>query len=116
MLVLSRRERDAIVIGHDIVVTVLSVGRDQIRLGISAPRDVEVHRAEVYQAIQEANRSSAAGTDALAALAAFTGADAPVSGEPATPDAPARSRAQAPSPAALAARPRRGAGRPARPA
>jgi len=72
MLVLSRKTRDAIVIGHDVRVMVLSIGRDQVRLGIEAPPDVEVHREEVYLAIQEANREAAASsaetTEALAAV------------------------------------------------
>lgn len=59
MLVLSRRTRDSIMIGHRIVVTVLSIGRDQVRLGIEAPADVEVHREEVYRSIQQANRLAA---------------------------------------------------------
>ncbi|HUA94553.1 MAG TPA: carbon storage regulator CsrA, partial [Acidimicrobiales bacterium] len=59
MLVLSRRMRDSIMIGHDIVVTILSIGRDQVRIGIRAPADVEVHREEVYRAIQQANREAA---------------------------------------------------------
>jgi carbon storage regulator len=72
MLVLSRKTRDAIVIGHEVRVMVLSIGRDQVRLGIEAPPDVEVHREEVYLAIQEANRqaaaSSAEGSERLAAV------------------------------------------------
>ena len=70
MLVLSRKTRDAIVIGHEVRVIVLSIGRDQVRLGIQAPPDVEVHREEVYLAIQEANvqaaASSAEATEGLA--------------------------------------------------
>ena len=83
MLVLSRKTRDAIVIGHDVRVMVLSIGRDQVRLGISAPPDVEVHREEVYLAIQEANRqavaSSGAAVEGLAAVlpAKGTSPDAP---------------------------------------
>lgn len=50
-------------IGHEIVVTVLSISRDQVRLGIEAPADVEVHREEVYRSIQQANRAAAAGGD-----------------------------------------------------
>jgi carbon storage regulator len=60
MLVLSRKTRDAIVIGQDIRVMVLSIGRDQVRLGIQAPPDVDVHREEVFLAIQEANRQAGA--------------------------------------------------------
>jgi len=57
------------VIGHDIVVTVLSIGRDHVRLGIEAPPEVQVHREEVYRAIQEANRAAAATEADEAALA-----------------------------------------------
>ena len=60
MLVLSRRAQDAIMIGPDIVVTVLSISRDQVRIGIEAPADVEVHRKEIFLAIEEANRSEPA--------------------------------------------------------
>lgn len=48
MLVLTRKSNQSIVIGDDIIVTVLEVRGDQIRLGITAPRDVEVHRQEVW--------------------------------------------------------------------
>lgn len=58
MLVLTRRANQSIVIGGDIVVTVLEVKGDQIRLGITAPRDVQVHRDEIYAALSEANRGS----------------------------------------------------------
>ena len=51
MLVLTRKPNQAIVIGDNIRVVVVSVDRDQIRLGIEAPRDVAVHRAEVYAEI-----------------------------------------------------------------
>lgn len=59
MLVLTRRVQQSIVIGKDVVVTVLEVRGDQVRIGISAPRDVDVHRQEVYEELQEANRSAA---------------------------------------------------------
>ena len=71
MLVLSRRSRDAIMIGHDIVVTVLSISRDHVRIGIQAPANVEVHRQEVYLAIQEANRQ--ASTSASGSLEGLSG-------------------------------------------
>ena len=58
MLVLTRRPHQSIHIGDDIVVTVLEVKCDQIRIGISAPRDVQVHREEVLQALTQANRSA----------------------------------------------------------
>ena len=59
MLVLTRRANQSIMIGHDIVVTVLEVRGDQVRIGIRAPRDVDVHREEVFAALQAANRSAA---------------------------------------------------------
>jgi carbon storage regulator len=59
MLVLSRRANQSIVIGSDIVVTVLEVRGDHVRLGIQAPRTVSVHREEVYAEIQRENRSAA---------------------------------------------------------
>jgi carbon storage regulator len=60
MLVLSRRANQSIVIGSDVVVTVLEVRGDHVRLGIQAPRSVTVHREEVYAEIQRENRSAAA--------------------------------------------------------
>jgi carbon storage regulator len=63
MLVLTRRANQSIVIGHDVVVTVLEVRGDQVRLGIRAPREVSVHREEVYAEIQRENRQAAAGAD-----------------------------------------------------
>jgi carbon storage regulator len=59
MLVLSRRANQSIMIGHDIVVTVLEVRGDVVRIGISAPRDVDVHREEVYLELQKANVEAA---------------------------------------------------------
>ncbi len=52
MLVLTRKPNQAIVIGDDVRVVVVSVDRDQVRIGIEAPRDVSVHRAEVYEEIR----------------------------------------------------------------
>lgn len=59
MLVLARRVGENILIGDDIVVTVLEMSRDQVRIGIRAPRSVSVHREEVYQEILLANREAA---------------------------------------------------------
>jgi carbon storage regulator len=69
MLVLSRRANQSIVIGSDVVVTVLEVRGDHVRLGIQAPRTVSVHREEVYAEIQRENRTAAAVTgDVLGSL------------------------------------------------
>ena len=58
MLVLTRRTDQRIVIGDDIVITVLEVKGDSVRLGIEAPRSVTVHREEVHEALQQANRAA----------------------------------------------------------
>jgi carbon storage regulator len=49
----------SIMIGHEIVVTVLEVRGDQVRLGIKAPRSIDVHREEIYAQLQQANRDAA---------------------------------------------------------
>ena len=59
MLILSRRLRESVKIGDEVTVTVLGVKGDQVRLGFSAPRNLAVHREEVYQRIQ-AERSASA--------------------------------------------------------
>ena len=58
MLVLTRRANQSIMIGHDIVVTVLEVRGDQVRLGIKAPRSIDVHREEIFAQLQQANRDA----------------------------------------------------------
>jgi carbon storage regulator len=59
MLVLTRRNGQSIRIGDDIILTILESSRDQVRIGIRAPRSVGVHREEVYEEILVANRSAA---------------------------------------------------------
>jgi len=53
MLILSRRAGESITIGDEVTVTVLAINGNQIRLGIDAPRDVAVHREEIYRKIAE---------------------------------------------------------------
>jgi carbon storage regulator len=58
LLVLTRHVHQSIMIGPDVVVTVLEVRGDQVRLGITAPKDVQVHREEVFAALTAASRHS----------------------------------------------------------
>ncbi|MBM3982587.1 MAG: carbon storage regulator CsrA [Planctomycetes bacterium] len=51
MLVLSRKKNESIIINNDIVITIVEIRGDKVRLGIEAPKDVPVHRQEVYEAI-----------------------------------------------------------------
>jgi carbon storage regulator len=59
MLVLTRKSGEAIQIGDHVEITVLSIQGDQIKLGINAPKHVEIHRREVYLSIQESNNEAA---------------------------------------------------------
>ncbi|HKL10797.1 MAG TPA: carbon storage regulator CsrA [Clostridia bacterium] len=58
MLVLSRRENEGIVIGEGIVVRVMAIEDGRVRLGIEAPREVPIHREEIFEAIKEENREA----------------------------------------------------------
>jgi carbon storage regulator len=56
MLVLSRQRDESIVIGENVIITVVDIRGDKVRLGIEAPGEIPVHRQEVYEAIQRENR------------------------------------------------------------
>jgi carbon storage regulator len=58
MLVLSRKVNETIIINDNIVITVVDIRGDKVRLGIEAPKDVPVHRQEVYDAIKRAEGDS----------------------------------------------------------
>ena len=55
MLVLSRHRDESIMIGDNIVITIVDIRGDKVRLGIAAPQDIPVHRQEVYEAIKREN-------------------------------------------------------------
>ena len=61
MLVLSRHKDEAIMIGEDIIIRVVDIRGDKVRLGIEAPRDVSVHRQEVFDVIQREGRKKSDG-------------------------------------------------------
>lgn len=97
MLVLTRKAGEKIVIGDDIVVTILDVRGDGIRIGIDAPRGVKIQREEVLIAVAEANMSAAlvddSGADQIKSAlglgtAATTALAAEVAGDAAEPGGP----------------------------
>ncbi|MEM9364538.1 MAG: carbon storage regulator CsrA [Planctomycetota bacterium] len=63
MLVLSRKKNESIVIDNDIRIVVVEIRGDKVRLGVEAPREVPVHRREVYDAIQRSSESKDASVD-----------------------------------------------------
>lgn len=70
MLALSRKKQEALVINNNIEITILDIKGDQVKLGISAPKEVSVYRKEVYLQIQEANKEAMNAND-LGTLAEF---------------------------------------------
>jgi len=71
MLVLGRKVGERILVGEDIVLTVVSAGRDGVRIGIEAPREVRIHRAEIVDQVAEDNRAAVADGAAAAEVRAL---------------------------------------------
>lgn len=72
MLALSRKKNEALVINNNVEVTVLEIKGEQVKLGITAPREVPVYRKEVYEQIQDANQESV-NVDGIEALKTLLG-------------------------------------------
>lgn len=68
MLILTRKTSETIQIGEDIEVSILNVDGDQVKIGIQAPRSVDIHRKEIFEAIQTQNNQAAAGMINIANL------------------------------------------------
>lgn len=106
MLILTRRVGESIVVGDDITVTVFEVRGDAVRIGIDAPRSVQVHREEVYEELKRANEQAVSPSDeAIASLSGALGAPevanpeagpGPAGSAPANADPTSGNRAPAP--------------------
>jgi len=71
MLALSRKKGEALMINNDIEITVLDIKGEQVKIGISAPKEVPVYRKEVYIQIQEANKEASANMECMEQLASL---------------------------------------------
>lgn len=63
MLILTRRVGETLMIGDDVTVTVLGVKGNQVRIGVNAPKDVSVHREEIYERIKKEQAGGSSDTD-----------------------------------------------------
>ncbi|WZL73739.1 carbon storage regulator CsrA [Clostridiaceae bacterium 35-E11] len=71
MLILTRKTNESIIIDNQIEVKIISIEDGKVKLGISAPKDIEIHRKEVYLEIQEENKQAAIGNFDLKNLKSF---------------------------------------------
>lgn len=72
MLALSRKKNEALIVNNNVEITILEIKGEQVKIGITAPKDVPVYRKEVYVQIQNANKE-AVGTDGMEALKKLLG-------------------------------------------
>jgi len=75
VLVLSRKKGQTINIGHNIKIMVIDIQKDQVRIGIEAPGDVDIHRSEIYLAIQKENLQALAKQDVIKSISGGCGPD-----------------------------------------
>lgn len=68
MLALSRKNNESIIIGNDIEITILEIKGDQVKIGITAPKEVSIYRKEIYVQIQESNREAVTNEETLKAI------------------------------------------------
>jgi len=73
MLVLTRKTNESLVIGDNIEIEILSVDGEQVKIGIKAPKNIDIHRKEVYLAIQNANNEAAKQSVSIDALSQIKG-------------------------------------------
>jgi carbon storage regulator len=59
MLILSRKKEESIMIGDNIEIVVVDIDEGKVKLGIKAPKDIEIHRREIYEEIQKSNKEAA---------------------------------------------------------
>jgi carbon storage regulator len=68
MLILSRKLKESIMVGDNIEISIAGIEGDQVKLAISAPKHVDIHRKEIYLAIKEENKQAAVGSGDIAEL------------------------------------------------
>ena len=73
MLALTRKKGESIIVNNDIEISILDIRGDQVKVGISAPKEVPVYRKEVYIQIQEANKEASANLEGMEQLASLFG-------------------------------------------
>jgi carbon storage regulator len=102
VLILTRRVGESIVVGDDVTVTVFEVRGDAVRIGIDAPRSVQVHRQEVYEELRRSNEQAVSPSeDAIESLRGSLGSGSSIAtdGEPAEDANPAAPAVPADKPA-----------------